>query len=142
MILLKNLSDKLVNGLRGNVTEISNDTIGVDFNSVTATIQRTTFTDTVFSALDDKVVASRVQFPLDLAYATTVHKAQGLTLSRVEVDCVGMTTPGQFAVAIGRCINKKGLRIVNFDKSCIRKHPEAVYNVEQCHSLYKPNLVL
>ena len=41
-----------------------------------------------------KVVASRLQIPLKLAYAVTCHRSQGLTLSACVVDCNDMHRPG------------------------------------------------
>jgi hypothetical protein len=62
---------------------------------------------TVYSSVDSKVVASRHLIPLALAYGATIHKAQGLTLDRVEVDCSSIFKPGLLGVAIGRA-RKKG----------------------------------
>lgn len=41
-----------------------------------------------------KVVASRAQIPLKLAYAVTCHRSQGLTLPACVVDCNDMHGPG------------------------------------------------
>lgn len=53
-------------------------------------------------------------YPLRLAYASTVHKTQGLTLDRVQVDLNQnfMSAAGMCYVAISRCKTPGGLRIV------------------------------
>lgn len=53
-------------------------------------------------------------YPLRLAYASTVHKTQGLTLDRVQVDLNQnfMSAPGMVYVAMSRCKTPQGLRIV------------------------------
>lgn len=133
VMLLKNLSSKLVNGLRGTVSYINNEneTVGVNFISLnsenfSAELKKETFT--LYSALDNKVVASRRQYPLCLAFSITIHKAQGLTLQRVEVDASCIFSPGQFGVAIGRATAKKGLRIIGFHPACVLKHDQSLYD--------------
>ena len=57
-------------------------------------------------------VGSFVQIPLKLAYAVTIHKAQGLTLDYIEVKLGnGCFAPGQLYTALSRCRNIKNLRI-------------------------------
>ena len=57
-------------------------------------------------------VGSFTQMPLKLAYATTIHKAQGLTLDCVEVKLGnGCFAPGQLYTALSRCRSIKNLRI-------------------------------
>lgn len=53
--------------------------------------------------LEDKTIAKISQFPLLLGYATTVHKSQGKTLDRVNVDENCNFAPGQLYVACSRC---------------------------------------
>jgi ATP-dependent DNA helicase PIF1 len=52
--------------------------------------------------------------PLRLAWASTIHKTQGLTLSSVQVDIRHqmMGTPGMLYVALSRCKSAEGLTIV------------------------------
>ena len=64
---------------------------------------------------------SRLQFPLTLAWATTIHKVQGLTLDEIVVDMkVGRFSPGQAYVAFSRVKKIDGLHIVNFNDKVIR----------------------
>jgi len=53
-------------------------------------------------------------YPLRLAYASTVHKTQGLTLDRIQVDLNQnfMSAPSMCYVALSRCKSPQGLRIV------------------------------
>jgi ATP-dependent exoDNAse (exonuclease V) alpha subunit len=52
--------------------------------------------------------------PLRLAYATTVHKSQGLTLDNVQVSITDRfwETPGMVYVALSRSRTADGLRVV------------------------------
>lgn len=52
--------------------------------------------------------------PLRLAYASTVHKTQGLTLDRVQLDLNAgfMSAPAMCYVALSRCKSPEGLRII------------------------------
>ncbi|CAC5357486.1 PIF1 [Mytilus coruscus] len=79
-------------------------------------------------------VACRTQYPIRLAFALTVHKAQGLTVDRISIDCTQMYQFGQIAVAISRCTTKKGLHITNFNKRLLRNPPGIIlefYGKEQ-----------
>ncbi len=61
-------------------------------------------------------VAGQIEyFPLRVAYATTVHRAQGLSLDRVQVDFRGWMFARQHAmlyVALSRARTLEGLRLV------------------------------
>lgn len=54
---------------------------------------------------------SRTQIPLMAAWAMTVHKAQGMTLSRVIVDLRHSFEPGQDYVALSRAETLGGLKV-------------------------------
>ena len=65
---------------------------------------------------------NRIQFPLTLAWAVTIHKCQGLTLNDIVVDMNGASrfNCGQAYVAFSRVKSIKGLHLLNFDPKGIK----------------------
>ncbi|XP_053389252.1 uncharacterized protein LOC128552247 [Mercenaria mercenaria] len=120
VILIRNLTDNLYNGLRGIVHDIDKDGPSVTFPTGTIRIQKVTFD--VFSPSVNANIASRIQYPLKPAFGITIHKAQGMTLERVNVDCQQIFKPGQLGVALSRARSCEGIRVINYDpKYCIRQ---------------------
>ena len=67
----------------------------------------------------------RVQVPLLLAWAQTVHKAQGASLDLVVVDLQGCFAPGQAYVALSRARSMEGLEVRNYRPDRIKVSPLA-----------------
>ena len=78
---------------------------------------------------------TRRQFPLVLAWATTIHKVQGLTLDQIVVDMKGQTfNAGQAYVAFSRVKTLQGLFIKNFNPASIKVSAAVVSEMERLTS--------
>lgn len=69
-----------------------------------------------------EVQAQRQQVPLILAWALSIHKAQGQTLQRVKVDLGKVFEKGQAYVALSRATSQAGLQVSRFDPSKVMVH--------------------
>jgi ATP-dependent DNA helicase PIF1 len=83
-----------------------------------------------------EVQAQRQQIPLILAWALSIHKAQGQTLERVKIDLKRVFEKGQAYVALSRATSQGGLEVHNFDKSKVMAHPRVA---DFYRSLYSVN---
>jgi ATP-dependent DNA helicase PIF1 len=70
--------------------------------------------------LESEVIGTFTQYPLTLAWAVTIHKAQGKTFERAIIDIGrGTFAHGQVYVALSRCTSFEGLVL---KKPIARKH--------------------
>jgi len=111
-----------VNGTLGTVAAMEDDVIHVDIagrgHLPPAPVTRESWTqlqyvhDEESGRIESRPVGTLTQFPLRLAWAMTIHKAQGLTLEKVRIDMgKGAFAPGQAYVALSRCPTMEGLRL-------------------------------
>ena len=100
VIITANIDDDLVNGTKGVVVVLDPLKRYVRIKLGDGTIKN--ITKFTFYRQSSTAVHSRTQFPLQLAWALTIHRAQGQTLPKVHVLCSGLFLPGHFTVAISR----------------------------------------
>lgn len=129
VMLRKNIDIErgLVNGSRGVITAItSGESVKVSFvNGISEKIGMQTW-----KIKDKRGIASRTQIPFILAWACTIHKAQGATCDLCVCN-IGSSifTEGQAYVALSRVRNLKGLFLSDFYPKAIKTNEEALeYN--------------
>ena len=124
MMLVNDVPDtnghrRWVNGSLGVISELTSSSVKVMINKVEYSIDRYAWNkktyeyDPTTKRLTKKVVASFKQYPLCLAYALTIHKAQGQTYQSVAIDMGnGAFDTGQTYVALSRCVSLDNLYLL------------------------------
>ncbi|MDD5140536.1 MAG: PIF1 family DEAD/DEAH box helicase [Verrucomicrobiales bacterium] len=111
-----------VNGQLGTVLDVEPDSVLVKTKTgAKIRVERFTWR---YDAQDDSS-ASFSQFPLRLAWAMTIHKAQGLTLDSAYLDIRAAREPGQAYVAVSRVRSLAGLNFKEWFKG-VHVSPEAI----------------
>jgi ATP-dependent exoDNAse (exonuclease V) alpha subunit len=120
VIFTRNFSTEVVNGSSGIIEELGDDYINVKLLNQNKVISVETVTweqmeykyDSKTKTIEEKVVGTFTQFPLQLGYALTIHKAQGKTLDKVIINIDrGAFSHGQLYVALSRTRTKSDMHI-------------------------------
>ena len=99
VVLLKYLRNGLVNGLCGTIHSFIDGFPYVVFDNGSCKLIR----EELFTVEEEcTVVATRKQIPLDLSYAMTIHKSQGMAFPLLYVDLSAVFEAGQSYVAVSR----------------------------------------
>ncbi|XP_065648802.1 ATP-dependent DNA helicase PIF1 isoform X2 [Hydra vulgaris] len=159
VMLLNNLSVStgLVNGARGVVTKFMslkeskspNETSLIEFENEECEYPRYPVVkfvnnlellinpDQISTEVAGEVISYRKQLPLALAWAVSVHKAQGMTLERVELSIANAFEHGQAYVALSRVTSLNGLLLRNFDSAKVSAHPNVIEYYKQVDPLFE-----
>ena len=111
----------LVNGLNGKVVKFEREKSNLFYprirfiNGCETVIRPENWT---IKASDSKQVIRR-HLPLQLSWALSIHKSQGMTIDNgLEISLARVFECGQAYVALSRCKTLANLRIIDFNESC------------------------
>lgn len=126
MLVVNGIDDNLANGSIGKIIKFDNNYPVVLFtNGIEKLI-----TEYKWSLSDDNKKEPNVykfQIPLVLAWAITIHRAQGATLDYIETDLgYSIFEYGQVYVVLSRVKTKEGIFIKNINFNKIKANPKAI----------------
>jgi hypothetical protein len=119
MIRKNDPEGQYVNGSVGTVAFLGSDMLWVDLT----TGVRVALEVADFSLSDEAgfIYAHARNFPVSLAYATSIHKSQGATLESAYLDISQAWEPGQAYVALSRVKSAEGLFLKDWSKGAITR---------------------
>jgi ATP-dependent exoDNAse (exonuclease V) alpha subunit len=124
MMLTNDPTERWVNGTMGIIQSVdpvkiklsTGEIVEVKPHKWERTVHKVMPNDTISTG----IVATMTQYPFKLAYATTIHKSQGLTLDYTDIDLDNCFAPGQAYVALSRAKTLEGLRLRGWNKNSIK----------------------
>ncbi|WP_374034191.1 ATP-dependent DNA helicase Pif1 [Bdellovibrio bacteriovorus] len=133
MFLQNDPQRRWVNGTRGTVVDITADQITVRKDrGREVQVSKSSF---AIQDAEGNIMAQVEQFPLTLAYATTIHKSQGATLDDLWCDLSQLWEPGQAYVALSRLRSARGLHLIGWNPRSIIVDPKVLQFYKQFEGL-------
>lgn len=117
MIRMNDPKQRFVNGTTGHIVDMREGMITIETETRRIELEKFSFG---IQNEDGVEVATATNFPVSLAWASTIHKIQGATLGKMHVDLGGLWEPGQAYVALSRARRGDDVSISRWSESSIR----------------------
>jgi ATP-dependent exoDNAse (exonuclease V) alpha subunit len=118
--LINDNSNKIYNGSVGSVVDFVNGNPKVKFGNTILEITKHTFRD-MLSLKANKNVIEMTQYPLLLAFAITIHRSQGQTLSQASIILdKTIFENGQGYVALSRLQSLDNLNLIKYNPKAFK----------------------
>ncbi len=124
MFVKNNIPDGYINGTLGTVVDFPQGTPKVHTNrGVEITVQPQTWAT---EDIHGRKIASVTQVPLRLAWAISVHKSQGMSLTAAEIDLSRAFVEGLGYVALSRVTTMAGIRLLGLNRHALAVSEQAM----------------
>lgn len=119
VVVLYNINEIIQNGTPGTfVRKLEENTAVINVGGGDYVIRKISGTNV---SEDGHSIGSRLQVPLKLHWASTIHKSQGLTLEKVVVHSAYEFTGGLLYTAFSRVRSINGVQVLGFNKKHVCK---------------------
>jgi len=114
-----NFHNGVVNGTRGIIIELREDSVII--KDVFDKVHIISYYKDICENSANSYIS---HMPINISYALTIHKAQGMTIDALELDLgTNIFTPGQAYTALSRARNLQSIKIINVDKDSFNMNP-------------------
>lgn len=125
MIRVNDPRGRYVNGSLGRYRGLDSEK-KLEIELLRGTLVRLEMASFSFTNADGEPVAVARNYPVNLAWGTTIHKAQGATFDKLSVDLRSLWEPGQAYVALSRVRAPEGLAVEGWSQGSFRVSPEVL----------------